>query len=188
MRTPADSQKNLAEFIYNPTLDQISQYYLAMSDLEREPSGEAVFFWAFLKDLGLKVHHEFFQDFNFHDGFQIVNQEGRLVYFSTNIALKLKHDLPTVLSTPFEELFERDPFMSKRIMDGFVQLLTGPKNQSYDLSGVPKHPVKQKGFPDSDYTVEFKKAYPVHQKDGSFYGFVLRLDVQEVSKQHSYSN
>jgi hypothetical protein len=69
--------------------------------------------------------------------------------------------------------------MTKRIMDGFIQLLSGSKDQSYDLSAIPRHIVRQKGFPDHDYIVQFLKAYPVHKEDGSFYGFVLRLDVQE---------
>jgi hypothetical protein len=171
----------LLDFVHNPEIDQVSKYYLAMTDLEKEKSEEAVFFWSFLRTSGLRVHHQFFEDFNFHDGFQIVNEQGQLVYFSSNISLKLRHDLDTVVRTPFDELFERDPFMSKRIMDGFIQLLTGPKTQSYDLSSVPRHVVRQKGFPDHDYTVQFIKAYPVHRKDGHFYGFVLRLNVQEGS-------
>lgn len=179
MKQPANAE--ILEFVRDPHLDQASKYYLAMTDLEKEKSGEAVFFWAFLRDVGLRVHREFFEDFNFRDGFQIVNSHGQLVYFSTNIALKLRHDLPTVLTTPFEELFERDPFMTKRIMEGFIQLLSGSKEQTYDLSAIPRHVVRQKGFPDHDYTVQFLKAYPVHKEDGSFYGFVLRLDVQEGS-------
>lgn len=169
------------DFVHTPRQDQASKYFLAMTDLEKEKSGEAVFFWAFLRDVGLRVNHEFFEDFNFHDGFQIVNSKGQLVYFSTNIALKLRHDLPTVLRTPFDELFDRDPFMTRRIMDGFIQLLNGPKDQCFDLSSVPRHVVRQKGFPDYDYTVQFLKAYPVHKEDGSFYGFVLRLDAKEGS-------
>ncbi|MCE3010070.1 MAG: hypothetical protein LW875_05615, partial [Proteobacteria bacterium] len=85
----------ILNFVENPEMDMASNYFLAMSDLEREKSGESKFFWAFLRDVGLRVHREFFEDFNFHDGFQIVNQYGQLVYFSTNIALKLRYDFST---------------------------------------------------------------------------------------------
>lgn len=171
----------LQDYIHGELTDAYkNQVFAALNDLENNPVGESQFFWHFMKNMGLKVHPDFFKDFQFGDGFQIVDQMGRLTYFSLNIAKLLKFDLDHVLQTPFDELFERDPFMTKRIMDLFLRILAGPNKDAFDLTVIPKHEVKQIGFPNDSYYVSFKKAYPVYLSDGTFYGFVLRLDVERA--------
>lgn len=181
--------ENLNEYSY----PAITEYYQnqnhellqsAYEDLFKDENGQARFFWNFLKEVGLKVHPGFYIEFNPYDGFQLLDQYGRLTYFSLNIAKKLRFTLDHVVQTPFDQLFERDPFITKQIMDVFLKMISGNKAEVYDISIIPKHTVKQVGFPEHDYSVEFKKAYPVHTKDGSFYGYVLRLDVQDVVQAH----
>lgn len=173
--------KTVADFIHSEITNAYKDVYAAATeDFEKDNIGEALFFWSFLKELKLKVHSKFFEDFQYHDGFQIVDQYGRLTYFSLNIAKLLKFDLDHVLNTPFDELFERDPFMTKRIMESFVKIMSSPRDQVFDLADIPQHVVKQIGFPNDSYTVCFKKAYPVYQHDGILYGYVLRLDVNPL--------
>ena len=177
----ANLQLNINDFVYHGVSDTfLKTFAAASSDLEKSIEGEAQFFWNFLKDSNLRVHSEFFEDFQMNDGFQIVDQSGRLTYFSMNIAKLLRFDLEHVLSTPFDELFERDPFMTKRIMDSFFKIMTHHERQVFDLTEIPKHVVRQIGFLNDSYFVSFKKAYPVFIDKGMFYGFVLRLDVKTV--------
>ena len=98
-------QVPLTDFIHG----EASSSYLklvssAYEDLEKNPTGESQFFWNFLKSLNLRVNQRFFDDFQFNDGFQIVDQAGRLTYFSLNIARLLRFDIEHVLKTPFDQL------------------------------------------------------------------------------------
>jgi hypothetical protein len=181
MRPSLDSLLELQNFVHGEITEAYkNQTVSALKDLEKNSIGESQFFWSFMKEMGLKVHSDFFKDFQFGDGFQVLDQMGRLTYFSLNIARLLKFDLDHVLQTPFDELFERDPFMTKRIMDSFLKIMASPNHVVHDLTGIPKHEVKQIGFPSDSYYVSFKKAYPVYMNDGTFYGFVLRLDIEKI--------
>lgn len=172
---------DLKQFIHGEISGSYREIYaMAYEDLDRNPRGEAQFFWNFLRSLNLKVDQRFFEDFQYNDGFQILDQMGRLTYFSLNIAKLLKFDIEHVLSTPFDQLFERDPFVTKRVFECFTKIMTSPKREVCDLDDIPLHVVKQVGFPDHSYTVAFKRAYPVYTSDNVFYGFVLRLDVKPV--------
>lgn len=163
---------------YYQNLTNLSHNLAAVyEDLFKEENTQARFFWSFLKKVNLRVHPGFFVDFDSHDGFQLVDLQGRLTYHSLNVATKLKFTLEEVLEKPFDELFERDPFVTRQIMNVFVEIISSQEMRVFDLSAIPQHRVQQKGFANSDYLVKFKKAYPVKNQDGTFYGFVLSLNV-----------
>ena len=169
----------ISDFLHDQIGTEFKLSLTAQKDLEKnEGHGESQFFWSFAKKLNLKMGPEFFEDFDVNDSFQLIDQYGRLTYFSFSIARLLKFDMDHVLNTPFDELFQRDPFTEKRIMEKFMSIVESPQLSVFDLTDIPVHVVQQKGFPLDSYSVALKKAYRVYQGNGQPYGLILRLDVK----------
>lgn len=128
-------------------------------------------FWLTLRKAGLRSDNELFTLLDAKDVIEIYTTEGLQIFRSFHFFQYCSYDLETLFSTPWYELFHREPEHSQACADLYGRFLKGEVIGTETLT-IPAHTVREHGSRRLTTVAYPRLAANVNSRDGNWRAFV----------------